>query len=345
MSPSLIPAEVDLQPLHTFHLPARAGHFRSICNSDDLRAYAAQVRRGEPVVLLGEGSNTVFLSDLPAHTVWQMRMRGRSYLGVRGSCHHLRVMAGENWHELVEWTVAMGWPGLENLALIPGAVGASPVQNIGAYGLELKDRIAGVEVFDVQSETVNFMSAAECQFAYRDSLFKARGPQHWVITAVHFALPVVWNPVLNYGDLAARVASIGFLHPFNVMQAVIDIRTSKLPDPEVLGNSGSFFKNPIVDERFGAQLQLDHPGVPVYPVEHGQFKLAAGWLIDQCGLKGVKVRGVSVYRQQALILVNEGEGDGQALLQLISTVKQQVFEKFGVMLEPEPNLLGQPVPC
>lgn len=344
MSPSLTLAEVDLQPMHTFHLPARAGRICTIHSSDDLHAYADHVRRGQPMVLLGEGSNTVFLSDLTDHTVWRMGMVGRTYLGVQDGCHRLRVMAGENWHSLVEWSVAMGWPGLENLALIPGSVGAGPVQNIGAYGLELKDRISGVEVFDVQSGTQFFMSTAECQFAYRDSVFKSRGPDQLIITAVHFALPVDWTPVMSYGDLASRIQAGGSVTPFNVMQSVVGIRTQKLPDPVVLGNSGSFFKNPIVDAGFAAQFQCDHPDAPVYPVVEGGVKLAAGWLIDQCGLKGIQKGGVSVYKQQALILINEGEGEGKDLQQLIRTVQQAVFQRFGVQLEPEPNLLGFTVP-
>jgi UDP-N-acetylmuramate dehydrogenase len=330
---------VDLQPLHTFGLPARARELRLLTNQDDLMAFARVRQEGQPFLLLGEGSNTVFTSPQVDATIWKVALKGRRYLGCDGVHHHLRVWAGENWHHTVEWTVAMGWGGLENLALIPGCVGASPVQNIGAYGVELKDRVSAVHVFDLDVQKECIFNLDECEFAYRDSIFKHAAQGRYVITAVDFALPVQWQPVLGYGDVAQRVAELGKLTPLNLFKVISAIRTEKLPDPAVLGNSGSFFKNPIVSESKAQALVEQFPNIVNYPADHGQVKLAAGWLIEQCGLKGYVLGGVGVYSKQSLILVNLGKGQGAELRQLIEHVQAQVQARFGVLLEPEPNLI------
>lgn len=330
---------VDLQPLHTFGLPARARELRLLTNQDDLMAFARVRQEGQPFLLLGEGSNTVFTSPQVDATIWKVALKGRRYLGCDGVHHHLRVWAGENWHHTVEWTVAMGWGGLENLALIPGCVGASPVQNIGAYGVELKDRVLAVHVFDLDVQKECIFNLDECEFAYRDSIFKHAAQGRYVITAVDFALPVQWQPVLGYGDVAQRVAELGKLTPLNLFKVISAIRTEKLPDPAVLGNSGSFFKNPIVSESKAQALVEQFPNIVNYPADHGQVKLAAGWLIEQCGLKGYVLGGVGVYSKQSLILVNLGKGQGAELRQLIEHVQAQVQARFGVLLEPEPNLI------
>lgn len=331
---------VDLQPLHTFGLPAFARDLRFIVNQADLLAFAHARRQGSPSVLLGEGSNTVFINPLVEATVWKVAMKGRQYLGCDGKHHHLRVQGGENWHHCVEWTVAMGWGGLENLALIPGCVGASPVQNIGAYGVELKDRISAVHVFDLNTESHRTLSIAQCEFGYRDSIFKQAAKDSYVITAVDFALPAQWQPILGYGDVAQRVSQYGGISPLNILKAVCEIRTEKLPDPAVLGNCGSFFKNPIVSVAKAKALVEQFPDMVNYPAGHGLVKLAAGWLIDQCGLKGQACGGVGVYSKQALILVNHGHGNGVDLAKLIANVQAQVKKQFGVDLEPEPNMIN-----
>ena len=330
---------VDLQPLHTFGLPARARELRLLTNQDDLMAFARVRQEGQPFLLLGEGSNTVFTSPQVDATIWKVALKGRRYLGCDGVHHHLRVWAGENWHHTVEWTVAMGWGGLENLALIPGCVGASPVQNIGAYGVELKDRVSAVHVFDLDVQKECIFNLDECEFAYRDSIFKHAAQGRYVITAVDFALPVQWQPVLGYGDVAQRVAELGKLTPLNLFKVISAIRTEKLPDPAVLGNSGSFFKNPIVSESKAQALVEQFPNIVNYPADNGQVKLAAGWLIEQCGLKGYVLGCVGVYSKQSLILVNLGKGQGAELRQLIEHVQAQVQARFGVLLEPEPNLI------
>lgn len=330
---------VDLQALHTFGLRAKANALRVIQSQTDLHSFAQQVRAGEPVLLLGEGSNTVFTQPNYAMTVWLMRIKGKQRLGCNGTHHLVRAMAGENWHSFVEWTVAQGLPGLENLALIPGAVGASPVQNIGAYGVELESRLAAVHVWDVQQACFRVFTKAECQFSYRESVFKQVPSNTYIITAVDFALPVKWQAELGYGDVAERVQELGGASPKNVMKAVIDIRSSKLPDPVVLGNSGSFFKNPIVPAAQAQALRAAFPGMVQYPMPDGQVKLAAGWLIEQCGLKGFKVGDVGVYHRQALILVNHGRGQGGELVALMNHIQSVVQVKFGVALSAEPNLI------
>lgn len=329
----------DLAPLHTFGLAARARSVRTIDSQADLLGYIGQAMRGEPVVLLGEGSNTVFVSDMADKDVWVMRLTGRQYLGVDEGHHVFRVAAGENWHNWVEWTVASGYPGLENLALIPGSVGASPIQNIGAYGVELKDRIKAVHGFDIQTGETRTLSNAQCDFSYRDSVFKKELAGRFVITEVDFALPVQWCPVLSYGDLADRCAALGGVSALNLMNAVIQTRTSKLPDPVVLGNSGSFFKNPLVSVSKAQDLLKKWGDFPVFEVNESVSKLAAGWLIEQCGLKGLQVGGVQVYPKQALILTNAGGATSADLLAMVEHIKVCVKDKFDVDLEPEPNLV------
>ena len=339
MSVSTATHSVDLQALHTFGLPAKARALRLLANTADMYAFARARQEREAFLLLGEGSNTVFLNPQVEATVWKVALKGRQYLGCDGVCHHLRVWAGENWHQTVEWTVAMGWGGLENLALIPGCVGASPVQNIGAYGVELKDRVSAVHIFDVDTQLERTFTRDECEFAYRDSIFKHAEPGRYIITAVDFALPVKWQPVLGYGDLVRHAGQSGVLSPMCISKAVCAIRTEKLPDPAVLGNSGSFFKNPIVDAGQTKVLLQKYPSLVHYPTDNGQVKLAAGWLIEQCGLKGHVHGGVGVYRKQALTLVNLGQGSGIELSHLIRHVQGEVQATFGVLLEPEPNLI------
>jgi UDP-N-acetylmuramate dehydrogenase len=334
---------IDLQPLHTFGLKASADALQLIEGVEDLQRYAKAWRSGVPSVLLGEGSNTVFVSAHVRAVVWKMAIQGKQYLGVKDGVHRLVVQAGENWHNLVEWTVSQGWFGLENLALIPGTVGAAPVQNIGAYGVEVKDRVLAVHVFDAATGQTEVWEQGRCLFAYRDSVFKQAEAGRYVITAVEFGLPVVWQAVLNYGDLAQRAQALvphGLpLNAVHVMKAVCAIRSEKLPDPVVLGNSGSFFKNPMVTQEQFEVLKDKHPNLVSFPVGGGLVKLAAGWLIDQCGLKGFERNGVGVYHKQALILVNHGQGGGEDLLALIQHVQTCVHEAFGVYLEPEPNLI------
>ncbi|MFN4330078.1 MAG: UDP-N-acetylmuramate dehydrogenase [Limnobacter sp.] len=335
-----VPAQsVDFSRLHTFGLGGVARGLDFIRSLADLARYRKAYLDGQSLWLLGEGSNTVFLNPLSSRHLWVMALKGRQFLGTWAGRHHLRVMAGENWHALVEWTVAMNWPGLENLALIPGSVGASPVQNIGAYGVELKDRVSAVHVYDLQNGEHGTLTLDECQFEYRDSVFKQQAAGRYVITAVDFALPVKWQPVLGYGDVTSQVQAFGEVSPLNVLKAICAVRTAKLPDPAVLGNAGSFFKNPVVCAAELNRLLSDHPNIVHYPAPNGQFKLAAGWMIEQAGLKGSREGGVGVYEKQALILVNHGHGSGSDLQALIKRIQETIQSRFGIHLEAEPNLI------
>ncbi|MFC3034481.1 UDP-N-acetylmuramate dehydrogenase [Pseudoalteromonas fenneropenaei] len=320
-----------LQHLHTFALPATCQRLITV---DDIQLLE-QIVFQTPFYILGEGSNSIFLEDFQG-TVILMRNKGIS-VTERGDAYLLEVAAGENWHELVLWTLAQGMAGLENLALIPGTVGAAPVQNIGAYGVELEKFVEYVEGFDIGRREWRRLSRAQCQFAYRDSIFKHQLKDRLVITSVGLRLDKHWLPTLSYGPLAQLPQNATAQQ---ICDAVIAIRQSKLPDPQVLPNAGSFFKNPIVSAEFAADLKAKHPTMPLYPVDATYTKLAAGWLIEQAGLKGYCQQTIRVYEQQALVLVNGGEGQGEALHTVILHVQRTVFERFAVALEHEVRLLG-----
>ncbi len=331
----------SLQAVHTFGLQAHARRLVTVQSEGQLRDIVAACQQaGETFFVLGEGSNTVFTTDVNA-TVIRMGLMGRQWLEPASAHVRLRVAAGENWHELVEWTLLQGRPGLENLALIPGSVGACPVQNIGAYGLEVMDRIESVRILDLATLEFRELSAVECRFSYRDSIFKHELSERAVITAVTFALPLRWEPVASYADIARCLGSSGISVPTarDIFNAVVAVRTSKLPDPRVMGNAGSFFKNPIVDGSVLDQLRASWPEIVSYPQPDGRVKLAAGWLIDKAGLKGFAVGGAAVSDKQALVLVNRGGATASDLRGLVEHVKTTVAERFGVELEPEPVMV------
>jgi UDP-N-acetylmuramate dehydrogenase len=246
--------------------------------------------------------------------------------------------AGESWHGLVQWTLAQGLPGLENLALIPGTVGAAPVQNIGAYGVELKDRFDSLDAVDLVTGRTVTLDAAACRFGYRDSVFKQHLAGKSVITRVRFRLPRPWAPVLGYLDLERKRAETGIAEPDarTIFDWVCAIRRAKLPDPAVIGNAGSFFKNPVVSAEQCRDIIDRDPEVVHYPLPDGSVKLAAGWLIDACGWKGKAVGGAAVYDKQALVLVNRGGATGGEVVTLARAIQESVYGRFGIRLEPEP---------
>jgi len=248
------------------------------------------------------------------------------------------VGAGENWHDFVAWTLEQNLPGLENLALIPGTVGAAPIQNIGAYGAEVADHLASVEAFDSKEQTFVTLSKADCQFAYRDSYFK-KNPERYIVTKVVFSLPKAWVPRLTYADLTKQFADNVTASALEIFNAVCKIRQSKLPDPKVIGNAGSFFQNPIVGAIQYETLLAQHQNLVSYPDAAGTRKLAAGWLIDQCGFKGYRSGPAGVYEKQALVLVNHGGATANDILGLASTIQKKVKERFGVELQIEPSVL------
>ena len=340
---ALVPVPQDLRAFNTLGLSAHTKAFVEIDDAAQLPALARLARAYPGLVVLGGGSNMVLPAQLDM-LVAHMRLRGIRLLDASDDYLRVEAAAGERWHEVVAHTVAQGWAGLENLALIPGQTGAAPVQNIGAYGVELKDRFDSVVAYDLQAEAWVEMDHAACAFAYRDSIFKHH-PGRWIITAVRFRLPRRWTPVLDYPDLqrhpalaAAREA--GSVDARQIFDAVCEIRARKLPDPAVLGNAGSFFKNPIVDAATHARLAAQHAGLVAYPQADGSVKLAAGWLIDQCGWKGRALGRAGVHAAQALVLVNLGGASAADIMALAHAIQADVLARFGVALEPEPIVLG-----
>ncbi len=291
-------------------------------------------------MVLGGGSNLLFAGDPPG-TVIALATRGVSIVE-DGDIAIVRADAGVVWHDFVLWSLAQGLCGLENLALIPGTVGAAPIQNIGAYGVEVRERIHAVEAFDRRSGAMVRLDADACDFAYRDSRFK-RDPEHHVVTAVEFALPRTPSPRLDYAGIGEELAAMGVADPTpsQVADAVIRIRRRKLPDPAVLGNAGSFFKNPIVPVAQAEILQAEHPSLPLFRGGSDDTrKLSAAWLIDQCGWKGHREGDAGVAPSHALVLVNHGNASGMQLLDLARRIAGSVRERFDVAIEPEPRIVG-----
>jgi UDP-N-acetylmuramate dehydrogenase len=266
-----------------------------------------------------------------------MNIAGQEILSSDQNATVIAVGGGVNWHEFVAWTLENNLPGLENLALIPGTVGAAPIQNIGAYGVELADYIDRIEAFDVEKLAFVTLSKEACQFAYRDSYFK-QNPERYIVTKVAFKIPKTWVPRLTYADLAKQFSDNPSVSALEIFHAVCNIRNSKLPNPNVIGNAGSFFQNPMVDTAQYETLLAQHPNLVSYPDATGTRKLAAGWLIDQCGLKGYRQGPAGVYEKQALVLVNHGGATASDILELANTIQGKVKERFGVELQIEPNI-------
>ena len=332
-SPIVETTQVELAPYNTFGLPGKAACFCTIADEADFDALRALPDwSSRPRLVLGGGSNIVLGGDYPGRVLW-MRLMGRRLVDEDAQHWIVEAGAGESWHDFVSWTLAQGWPGLENLSLIPGTVGAAPIQNIGAYGLEMAERFHSLDALELDTGVRRSLTLQDCAFGYRDSRFK-REAGRWAVLRVRFALPRVWQPRLDYADLAARVGSDPT--PQAVADAVIAIRRAKLPDPAVLGNAGSFFKNPLVDAATHARLAAEHPQMPAYPQPGGQFKLASGWLIEQTGWKGRDLGPVGCFEKQALVLVNRGGARGEDVRRLAAAIQDAVSARFGVALEPEP---------
>jgi UDP-N-acetylmuramate dehydrogenase len=292
---------------------------------------------GLPWRVLGGGSNVILPQLLPGVTLL-MDIAGQTITQQDERGAVITVGAGVNWHDFVIWTLDQSLPGLENLALIPGTVGAAPIQNIGAYGVEVGEYIQSIEAFDCESKALVTIAARDCAFTYRNSIFKAH-PNRFIITRVHFYLPAAWSPRLQYADLAAAFASGHVPTAEEVMVAVCKIRNRKLPDPKLIGNAGSFFQNPIVEQTQYLVLLEQFPELVSYPEGDegsGKRKLAAGWMIDRCGFKGLRAGAVGVYQHQALVLVNHGGGNADSVLALAKTIQDKVQDIFGVALSIEP---------
>ncbi|WP_444944201.1 UDP-N-acetylmuramate dehydrogenase [Microbulbifer sp. ZKSA006] len=335
----MIEANIDLQPHNTLAIPANTAFFARVETLDELRealSFAQQKRL--PILPLGGGSNIVLTGDFPGLAI-QVGLRGLT-IAPSGRGGTIEAAAGEGWHRLVMSSVERGMGGLENLALIPGNVGAAPIQNIGAYGVELCDRFCSLQAMEISTGELHQFSASDCEFAYRDSVFKGRLQDQYIITQVNLRLAEDWQPKVSYPALQQFIEQQGWdcnsLTPAQIAGAVTDVRNSKLPLPDQIPNAGSFFKNPVVNADIYQSLKAQHPDLVAY-ASGASWKLAAGWLIDRAGWRGRRHEAVGVHHQQALVLVNPGRGSGDAVTGLARAIASDVQDKFGVTLEPEPR--------
>ena len=327
-----------LKELNSFGVDEQADSIICFDKKEDLNTIFAQGCEPEKWYVLGGGNNILFTQRFagtlikPTGKAINIKVQFEDYIIIEAE-------AGVEWDDLVEWSVERNLWGMENLSLIPGSVGAAPVQNIGAYGAEAKDVIERVHYFNTKDLKHHTIGNAECRFAYRDSIFKQELKGNAIITSVEFRLNKSSQPNLGYGDLQREVESRGGATLKNIREAVCAIRSSKLPDTKVLGNAGSFFKNPIVGKEVGERLKSEYENMPLYPVSESKCKLAAGWLIDQAGLKGYRTGNVGVHERQALVLVNYGGATGGEVIALSDYVRAKVKEKFGITIDPEVNIL------
>jgi UDP-N-acetylmuramate dehydrogenase len=340
-NPLAIEKGVNLRTLNAFGLPAQAATLVRIDSEATLRRVVDHPELGRaPKFVLGGGSNVVFTRD-PQAVVLKVEVMGRQLVEARPDAWIVEAGAGENWHDTVAWTLAQGWPGLENLALIPGTVGAAPVQNIGAYGVELRERFESLDLVDLVTGRTVTLGLDACHFGYRDSVFKQALAGKSVITRVRFRLPRPWQAVVGYLELERKRHETGIAEPDaqTVFDWVCAIRRAKLPDPAVIGNAGSFFKNPVVTPEQCRDIIGRDPEVVHYPLPDGTVKLAAGWLIDACGWKGKSIGRAGVYEKQALVLVNRGGASGAEVVTLARAIQESVYGRFGIRLEPEPVVI------
>ena len=330
----------SLEGRNTFRVPARAELLIDVTRPETLpQLFGMAALRNGQVLILGAGSNILFTRNWPG-VVLAMSATGIRILENPGDAALVRVEAGENWNDFVCWSLAHGYVGLENLALIPGTVGAAPIQNIGAYGVEVREFIATVEAFDRATNTQVWLDNADCAFAYRNSLFK-REPGRYVVTAVEFLLPRTRELRLDYAGVREELAAMKIAAPTapTIAEAVCRLRTRKLPNPALIGNAGSFFKNPVVAGALAENLQRENPTLAVWLAADGQYKLSAAWLIEACGFKGLREGDAGVSSQHALVLVNHGRATGAEIWNLARKIQEAVRQRFDVVLEPEPILI------
>lgn len=332
--------DADLGRLNSFGVPARAARMITIDANEAIDEALALVPAGEPRLVLGGGSNLLFTRDFEG-TILRVRTRGRETLeGGRPGEALVCAQAGESWSEFVRWALSERLYGLENLSLIPGTVDAAPIQNIGAYGVELEDFFLSLDAVDLASGERRTFDRDACRFAYRDSVFKRPGGERWMILGVRLLLSRVPRPRFDYRDLREELerAAIAQPTPEDVARAVVAVRTRKLPDPAQLGNAGSFFKNPTLDAAQAGQLLEREPAIPHWPGEGG-LKFSAAWMIEQCGFKGAREGDAGVHRQHALVLVNHGRASGAQIWALATRIRESVERRFGVLLEAEPRVI------
>ena len=333
--------DYSLKSRHTFGMDVKTALFIEYATKEELKEILQNQQLEEGRWLhIGGGSNLLFMGDYSG-TILHSSIKGYEVLSEDAEEVVVRVGAGEVWDDFVAYTVAQGWYGAENLSWIPGEVGASAVQNIGAYGVEAKDLIVNVETIEVATGKERIFSNAECAYAYRESIFKLSLKGQYIVTHVSYRLKKTPSYHLGYGNVRAELAKANFdLTLANVRQVIIDIRQAKLPDPNVQGNAGSFFMNPIVPRAHFEALQKDYPQIPHYEVDADRVKIPAAWMIDQCGWKGKRLGNAGVHDKQALVLVNCGGATGAEVVRLSEEIQQSVFKMFGIQIYPEVNFIG-----
>lgn len=335
-----IASNYPLKQHNTFGISAFAKEFISVHSVSEL-AQALKENKGKKLFILGGGSNMLLTQNIDALVI-HIDLKGKEVVFENDTHVHLKAMAGENWHEFVLYSISQNYGGLENLSLIPGNVGTTPIQNIGAYGTEIKDTMISCDAMDIETQEIVTFTKEKCEFAYRESVFKNRLKNKYIIISVTFNLTKI-NHKINtaYGDITAELAKNNVTVPTikDVSNAVTAIRQSKLPDPKVLGNSGSFFKNPIISKEDFDKAYAQHPQMPHYTVSDTEVKVPAGWLIEQSGFKGKRFGDAGVHERQALVLVNYGNATGQELLDLSKKIQETVYNNFGIRIEAEVNVI------
>jgi UDP-N-acetylmuramate dehydrogenase len=333
---------ISLKPYNSFGIDVMARYFSSLESIDQLESlnHPYTITNRNNLLVLGGGSNILFTKPFDGW-VLKNELKGIRLIEEDAETYLVEAAGGENWHEFVMHCIEQGWGGLENLSLIPGSVGASPIQNIGAYGVEMKDFFHCLDAYHLQEKTVTRFHLSDCHFGYRDSIFKNKQKHQWIILNVRFLLRKKQVLATSYGAIFQELEKMGITEPtiVDISNAVIRIRTSKLPDPKQIGNAGSFFKNPIITKTQFDLLIHSFPKIQAYPSGNNHMKLAAGWMIEQCGWKGYRKADAGCHAQQALVLVNYGYASGSEILDLSTQIIESVFEKFCVRLEREVNIL------
>ncbi|OFY93148.1 MAG: UDP-N-acetylenolpyruvoylglucosamine reductase [Bacteroidetes bacterium RIFCSPLOWO2_12_FULL_31_6] len=333
-----IKENISLKPFNTFGITVNATQFVEVNQINQLKEILQQNKL--PLLILGGGSNVLFTKDFNG-LVLKNKLKGIQLIDENEQEVIVKVAAGEVWHEFVLYCIEKGYAGIENLSLIPGSVGASPIQNIGAYGVEVKDVITEVEALNLKDYSIQSFPNVACEFDYRSSIFKTSRKGIYFITSVTFKLAKKATINTSYGAIMDELKKMNILHPTikDVSNAVIKIRTSKLPDPQKIGNCGSFFKNPTVSEKVKNKILEKYPDAPDYPQANGNYKIAAGWLIEKCGWKGKRIDNYGVHKNQALVLVNYGGASGSDIFNLSEDIIHSVYQTFGIKLEREVNII------
>lgn len=336
-----IQANISLKAYNTFGIDVKAKHFVTMSSTEEIIEFCRKhLKDYQKHLILGGGSNILFTKDFDGIVV---KIENKEIEVVEEDEKHVfvKAAAGEIWDELVEFCVKNNYGGIENLSNIPGTVGAAPIQNIGAYGVELKDAFVQLEAIEIITGKTKVFSKTECEFGYRNSVFKNKLKGLYIITSLTLKLSKTPTLSFEYGAMRDELERLNIENPElkDIRQAVINIRSAKLPDPDTIGNGGSFFKNPVVENKKLESLKQRYPGIPSYKQDKHNVKLAAGWLIDQCGWKGKRIGNAGVHKDQALVIVNHGDASGKEILSLSEEIQDSVFDKFGIPLVPEVNIL------